>query len=148
MKAFSLQLGQITLQFPKLQGETGWLQTASTARLTDCYSTIVCLSSTAEFAAETRAVFGSADSVLSDRDTSAPNSVALRQESLLGGIWGSTFEQMRIVEPHWKTPGTAVRRAADAKGRTYRAWKPSSFRWSLQSTGISSARRISFLAVS
>ena len=31
VKALSLQLGQITLQFPKLQGETGWLQTASTA---------------------------------------------------------------------------------------------------------------------
>jgi hypothetical protein len=33
VKALSLQLGQITLQFPKLQGETGWLQTASTATL-------------------------------------------------------------------------------------------------------------------
>ena len=31
VKALSLQRGQITLQFPKLQGETGWLQTASTA---------------------------------------------------------------------------------------------------------------------
>jgi hypothetical protein len=31
VKALSLQLVQITLQFPKLQGETGWLQTASTA---------------------------------------------------------------------------------------------------------------------
>jgi hypothetical protein len=31
VKALSLQLGQISLQFPKLQGETGWLQTASTA---------------------------------------------------------------------------------------------------------------------
>jgi hypothetical protein len=33
VKALSLQLGQITVQFPKLQGETGWLQTASTATL-------------------------------------------------------------------------------------------------------------------
>jgi len=31
VKALSLQLGQITLQFPELLGETGWLQTATTA---------------------------------------------------------------------------------------------------------------------
>ena len=39
--ALSLQLGQISLQFPELQGETGWLQTASTATLSTCYRTIV-----------------------------------------------------------------------------------------------------------
>ena len=41
VKALSLQLGQITLQFPKLQGETGWLQTASTATLITRYRTIL-----------------------------------------------------------------------------------------------------------
>ena len=41
VKALSLQLGQITLQFPKLQGETGWLQTASTATLSTCYRAIL-----------------------------------------------------------------------------------------------------------
>jgi hypothetical protein len=35
VKALSLQLGQISLQFPKLQGETGWLQTPSTATTID-----------------------------------------------------------------------------------------------------------------
>jgi hypothetical protein len=29
--ALSLQFGKITLHFPNLQGETGWLRTASTA---------------------------------------------------------------------------------------------------------------------
>jgi hypothetical protein len=33
VKALSLQLGQITLQFPKLQGETGWLQTVRSAEI-------------------------------------------------------------------------------------------------------------------
>jgi hypothetical protein len=33
VKALSLQLGQITLQFPQFEGETGWPQTASTAIL-------------------------------------------------------------------------------------------------------------------
>jgi hypothetical protein len=42
--ALSLQFGKITLQFRKLQGETGWLQTATTATLSACYITILCLS--------------------------------------------------------------------------------------------------------
>ena len=47
-------MGQITLQFPKLQGETGWLQTASTASLKHLYRTIFMLSKTVEFFANYR----------------------------------------------------------------------------------------------
>ena len=74
-----------------------------------------------EFAAEFGAVFASSDSVLSGRDNSAPSSVAPREESLLGGIWWSTFQFGEDVGTTQEAAkAQPVKRAADAKGRAYR----------------------------
>ena len=70
-----------------------------------------------------------------------------RQESLLSGFQGSSLRVVRLEKD--RTIAHSVERArGERPNPTHVYWKPSSFRCSLQSTGIWSVSRINFLAVS